>query len=288
MVGKTEIQRIDATHVIADVAIPTMVTMVKKGVREIIKPLRKRHKETHKAISKLIDLSQYDRKSVNHDADGRLDMEKRQGLLVDVVHDAKTVLRQVENIEGDEILTRRVGLLKRILQEHITEDEDGKPKEKNKKDKPSDLLVSPVDPDARYGAKSVSKKFQGYKANVTETVESRFITNITALPGNRHDGTNMVETVTEQKRHGLQPAKLIGDTAYGEALSRKTLQADGTTVVAPLSVRNTRTRTREGGLRPGPHRARNLGPGPVLRHGIGLPPKRQSIERRRPRSRPPA
>ena len=83
LIGKTEIQRIDATHVIADVAIPTMVTMVKKGVREIIKPLRKRHKKAHKAISELIDLSQYDRKSVNHDADGRLDIEKRQRLLVD-------------------------------------------------------------------------------------------------------------------------------------------------------------------------------------------------------------
>lgn len=243
LIGKTEIQRIDATHVIADVAIPTMVTMVKKGVREIIKPLRKRHKEVHRAVSELIDLSHYDRKIVNHDADGRLDIEKRQRLLVDVVHEARTVLRQVESIEGDEILSRRVGLLKRILQEHITEDEDGKPKEKSKKEKPSDLLVSPVDPDARYGAKSASKKFHGYKANVTETVESRFITNITALPGNRQDGSNMVETVTEQQRHGLQPEKLIGDTAYGEALSRKALQADGTTVVAPLSVRNTRTRS---------------------------------------------
>ncbi len=243
LVGKTEVQRIDATHVIADIAIPTMVTMVKKGVREIIKPLRKRHKETHKAISKLVDFSQYDCMTVNHDADGRLDMEKRQQKLVDVVHDAKTVLRQVEGIGGDEILSRRVGLLKRILQEHITEDDNGKPREKNKKDKPSDLLVSPVDPDARYGAKSVSKKFQGYKANVTETVESRFITNITALPGNKPDGSNMVETVTEQKQHGLQPVKLIGDTAYGEGLSRKILQADGTIVVAPLSVRNTRIRS---------------------------------------------
>ncbi|NIP28263.1 MAG: IS1182 family transposase [Phycisphaerae bacterium] len=241
LVGKTEIQRIDATHVIADVAIPTMVTMVKKGVREVIKPLHKRHKETHKAISKLIDLSQYDRKTVNHDADGRLDMEKRQSLLVDVVHDAKTVLRQVENIEGDEILSRRVGLLKRILQEHITE-EDGRPKEKNKKDKPPDLLVSPVDPDARYGAKSVNKKFQGYKANVTETVESRFITNITAMPGNKPDGRTMVQTVVEQEGHGLIPEKVVGDTAYGDGSYRKDLEKHGTKVVAPQRLRNTKTR----------------------------------------------
>ena len=42
---------------------------------------------------------------------------------------------------------------------------------------------------------------------------SRFITNITALPGNRPDGEPTVEAVVEQHVHGLRPATLIGDTA---------------------------------------------------------------------------
>lgn len=243
LIGKTEIQRIDATHVIADVAIPTMVTLVKKGVYEILKPVAKRHQAVHRQIAKAIDLAGYSKQEVNHDAPGRLDIENRQKKLVEVVADARTVLEKVKGIKGDTILNRRVELLKRILQENITEDETGTPKERGYKEKPSDLLVSPVDPDARYGAKSNTKRFTGYKANITETVDSRFITNIKAMRGNRHDGSNMVETVTEQKQHDLQPSKLIGDTAYGEAISRKTLQADGTTVVAPLNVRNTRTRS---------------------------------------------
>jgi transposase len=42
-IDKNEIQRIDATHVIADIAIPTMVTLVKRGIYEILKSLIRRH-----------------------------------------------------------------------------------------------------------------------------------------------------------------------------------------------------------------------------------------------------
>jgi transposase len=242
LIQKDEIQRIDATHVLADVAIPTMVTLVKKGIYEILKPLAKRHKAVHAKLVATIDLEEYSKKKVNHDAPGRLDIDNRKQKLVEVVSDARAVLGQVRNIKGDEILTRRVDMLKRILQENITEDETGIPKERDYKNKPPDIIVSPVDPDARYGAKSNTKRFTGYKANITETVRSRFITNIKPMRGNRHDGSNMVEAVVEQKQHGLQPAKLIGDTAYGDGITRKELQAEGTTVVAPLKEPNARTR----------------------------------------------
>lgn len=242
LIKKDEIQRIDATHVLADVAIPTMVTLVKKGIYEILKPLVKRHKAMHQQIAAAIDLTEYSKEEVNHDAPGRLDIENRKKKLVEVVNDARTVLEQVKGIKGDEILNHRVVLLKRILQENITEDETGTPQERDYKEKPQDILVSPVDPDARYGAKSNTKRFTGYKANITETVGSRFITNIKAMRGNRHDGSNMVEAVVEQKQHDLTPAKLIGDTAYGDGISRKELQKHGTMVVAPLKEKNGRTK----------------------------------------------
>jgi transposase len=242
LIRKDEVQRIDATHVLADVAIPTMVTLVKKGIYEIIKPLVKRHKSVVEKLAATIDLEEYGKKNVNHDAPGRLDIENRKQKLVEVVSDARTLLGEVKNIKGDEILTRRVEMLKRILQENITEDESGATKERDCKEKPQDILVSPVDPDARYDAKSNTKRFTGYKANITETVESRFITNIKPMRGNRHDGSNMVEAVVEQKQHGLQPAKLIGDTAYGDGIARKDLQKEGVTVVAPLKAKNGRSK----------------------------------------------
>lgn len=242
LIEKGEIQRIDATHIIADIAIPTMVTLVKKGIYEVLKPLKKRYRQAFKEVTKGINLGEYSREEINHDASGRLDLEKRKKKLVEVVGAARQVLNQAENINGDPILQRRVETLKRILRENIEEGQDGLPKEKNYKEKPSNLLVSPIDPDARYGAKSDKKRFMGYKANVTESVKGGFITNIKAMPGNRRDGETTVEAVTAQQAYGLIPGKIIGDTAYSDGQYRKDLKKHGTTLVAPLRDRNLRTR----------------------------------------------
>lgn len=242
LIEKDEIQRIDATHVIADIAVPNAVCLVKKGVYEILKPLKKRHKETLQDIEREINVAEYVKEKVNKDIGGLLDMEKKRKMLVEVVDEARKVLRRVENIEGDRILARRVEMLKRILHENIDEDEAGNGKEKDRKDKTGNRLVSPVDPDARHGAKSKTHKFVGYKANVTETVGNRFITNIVAMPGNQQDGKTMVKAVMEQKRNGLVPSTVIGDTAYSDGLYRKKLRLSGTDVVAPLRITNARTR----------------------------------------------
>lgn len=242
LIARDEIQRIDATHVIADIAIPSMVTLVKKGVYEVLKPLAKRHRAALKRLAQAIDLGRYAKERVNQNHPGRPDEAKRERELVQVVREARRVLAETADIAGDPILARRVAMLKRILQENIEDDESGNPKEKDYKAKPKDLLVSPIDPDARYGAKSTTKRFTGYKANITETVGSRFITNIKAMPGNRRDGDTMVEAVTEQQRHALTPAKVIGDTAYSDGAYRQALKETGTEVIAPLRATNPRTR----------------------------------------------
>ena len=243
LIEKGEIQRIDATHVIADIAIPTMVTLVKKGIYEILKSLKRRHEGTFKKVEGEIKLSEYTKEKINLEAPGRMDMEKKKKKLVEVVNDAHVVLKHAKGIKADRNLKKGIELLKRILQENIEEDEEGNPKEKNYKEKPKDILVSPVDPDARYWAKSRTKKFTGYKASITETVSSRFITNIKAMPGNRHDGETAVAAIIEQKSKGLVPPKVIGDAAYGDGIYRKDLKVEGTQVVAPLKEKNDRTKS---------------------------------------------
>ena len=242
LIERNEIQRIDATHVIADIAIPTMVTLVKKGIFEILKPLKGRYKEAYGRIEKEINIEEYSREKINYETAGRPDMEKKKKKLVEVVNEARSVLNHTKNIRADRDIRKKVDMLKRILQENIEKDTDGNHQEIDYKEKPRDIMVSPIDPDARYGAKSDKKRFMGYKANVTETVESRFITNIKAMPGNRHDGKTAVETVTEQIQNGLIPLKVIGDTAYGDGINRKLLKENGTEVVAPLRVVNGRSK----------------------------------------------
>ncbi len=243
LIEKDEIQRIDATHVIADIAIPTMVTLVKKGIYEILKSLKRRHEGTFKKVESEVKLSEYTKEKINLEAPGRMDMEKKKKKLVEVVNDAHVVLKHAKGIKADRNLKKEIELLKRILQENIEDDEEGNPKERNYKEKPKDILVSPVDPDARYGAKSNTKRFTGYKASITETVSSRFITSIKATPGNRHDGETAVAAITEQRSQGLSPPKVIGDTAYGNGTYRKDLKKDGTQVVAPLKEKSGRTKS---------------------------------------------
>lgn len=240
LIQKDEIQRIDATHMIADIAIPTVVALVKKGVREVLKSLKGQNPKVYARVLGKIDAEKYTREKVNQADEGRLDIEKRKQTLVKVVTDARVLLNEVEAAKVGRGLRKRIELLQRILRENVKESDAGKIEERAYKDKPKDLLVSPIDEDARYGCKSDTKRFMGYKANVTESVENRFITNIKVTRGNRPDGESMVGMVVEQKQNGLVPQKLVGDAAYSNGISRKMLNDNGTTVVSPLRQVNTR------------------------------------------------
>jgi len=240
LIKKDEIQRIDTTHVIADIAIPSMIAMVKKGVYEIFKILRKHYVDAYNTIKKSVHISEYRKNKVNQDMPGRVNIEKRKKKLVRIVAEAKIVLRYVEKLEMSEELKGKVDMLKQILLENIKEDKRGRAVELENNEKPPDCMISPVDPDARCGAKSATKRFMGYKANVTETVKSRFITNIMAMPGNAHDGSKTVEMVMEQMEHKIKPVKLIGDAAYSSGERRKELLKYGTQVVAPMKNKTGR------------------------------------------------
>lgn len=179
---KEELQRIDATHIIADVAIPTIVVLIKKGIYNVLKALKRSHPAVWAKCAADINIKDYTKETVNHEVAGRMEMEKRKRRLVAVVAEARKVIENTSAIEDREIV-RRVRVLKRILNDNTQEGPDGTPKERLYKEKRGDMLVSPIDEDARYGAKSATKKFMGFKAQVTESVESRLITNIKAMPG---------------------------------------------------------------------------------------------------------
>jgi transposase len=78
LIEKNEIQRIDATHVIADIAVPTMVQLVKKSIFEILKPLKGRYKEAYERIAGEIDMTEYTRESVMSEGPGKPDPEKKE------------------------------------------------------------------------------------------------------------------------------------------------------------------------------------------------------------------
>ena len=76
---------------IADIALPTMTVLVKKGIRGVLIALPKRHPRVYQKLGKQIALADYGHRRVDHEVDGRLDMEAKQKKLVEVVKDARTV-----------------------------------------------------------------------------------------------------------------------------------------------------------------------------------------------------
>lgn len=238
LIGKNEIQRIDATHVIADVAVPTAIRLIRKSTYEILKMVKNRRKDIWDIIAKEIEIRDYHKSMINKEIPWKPEERSHKKVLIKVVTEAKAVLRHVMGLELGEKFDYRIDMLKLVLNENVKEEENSGPRVLENKEKPKDYMISPIDPDARFGVKSASVKFAGYKANITESVDSRFITNISATRGNVHDGTPMIQLISEQKReYGLSPEKLIGDAAYGSGLNRRLVAEYGTRIVAPVMSR---------------------------------------------------
>ncbi len=243
LISKKEVQRIDATHIIADIALPNMVGMVKKGTFEILKKLKVHRPNLYRKFSARLDSEDYSPSRINDDGPGRFDMEKRAERLVKYVEDARYLLSEVKDLKEDRELIEPIRILKTILRENIEVGENESAKELDPKKKPTNRIISPIDVDARAGAKSKFKKFFGYKASITQEVKNQFITNVDVMPGNKRDGEATVGMIEEQIiKHGLNPEKVIGDTAYGDGSHRKDLDDLGSKLIAPFKEKNPRTK----------------------------------------------
>lgn len=78
-------------------------------------------------------------------------------------------------------------------------------------------VLSFVDPDARWGAKTDTKFFVGYKVHLSLDPDSELISDVETLPGNQNEAVH-VAGVLERERMVLEEgAVIIGDGQYGKA-----------------------------------------------------------------------
>jgi len=259
LIGKNENQSIDATDIVGDIAIPTTIGIVKQVVKNAIVIVKKRVKILMPKIKEEIDVDYYIKQKGKKEY--KMNDEEKQKTLNQVVSDALKVTWIIElALEKCELrltpknkrqLLDALTAIKKILGDYIKEVPNevvdksdshkprkrGKPNKKNRciprKKKGKDRLVSMVDKDVRWGAKSDKKTFAGYKAHDTMT-DSGFITNIEVTPGNVSDDSMAVPVTKHQKeRHGLKPKKMRGDGIYGTVDNRKDFKKMETQLVAP-------------------------------------------------------
>jgi hypothetical protein len=97
-------------------------------------------------------------------------------------------------------------------------------------------ILSVVDPEMRHGRKSASQRFDGYKLHASATADGRILTAVAVSPGGDRDGPHAPALIDAQPARS-RPALLLGDTAYGDQLTRTALEARGVSVLAPVPER---------------------------------------------------
>ncbi len=262
LIGKNENQSIDATHIIGDIAIPTTIGIIKQAVKQALLTIQRRANTLMPKIKEEIDIESYIRYKGKKEY--KMTDEEKHSTLNQVIVDAQKVIWTIElALEIGELtlkpkhekqLKDAVAAIKKILGDYIKDTpyngNDGsegsndfgpikreKPNIKKKyakrKSKGKDRLVSTVDKDVRWGAKSDEKVFAGYKAHSTMT-DNGFVTNIEVTRGNVSD-ESMAERLTkhQKERHGLKPNKMRGDGIYGTIDNRKAFKEMCIQLVAP-------------------------------------------------------
>ena len=215
-------QYTDATHVIANIAIPGTIGLIRQGIKAIMEEIKK------------VDPKLYEEMGGQKTADKKekihtLKPEEKKKKLVEVVEEARAIRGKAGKLESPSV-KQKIEQLNQILNENI-EEENGKIQKK--KEHVEDKLVSLVDKDARHGAKSDSKPFTGYKANIMKS-DDGFVTNIIGTCGNTYDGNILVPLVDEKIENSSKPQKIAGDTHYGSAENRYQMSQRGITIVAPI------------------------------------------------------
>ncbi len=176
-------QYVDATHVIANIAIPGTIGLIRQGIKALMEEIEK---VDPKVYEELGGKKIADKKEKIH----TLKPEEKKKKLVEVVKEAITIKSKAEKLESPSV-NQKIEQLNQILNENI-EEKNGEVQKK--KEHVKDKLVSLVDKDARHGAKSDEKTFTGYKANVMKS-EDGFVTNIITTSGNTYDGDILVPLV---------------------------------------------------------------------------------------------
>jgi transposase len=260
-IGRKEKVMMDATHLAADVAIPTATRLIRDGIELTLEVMEQETKplwvEAVGALGLEAYLKEEDRKEY------LLDPQEKAVRLNATARDAWRLKEWMkEKMRGgaglSERMVKTLRLLEKVLEDYVDEDNGDEPppkrkrgrdrkgsvegkakkrgrkKFKERKKKGAGRIVSFVDEDARWGAKSDNKTFAGYKAHTMEN-ENQMILDVAVTAGNVSDDAPVLDTVERvENTFDITIEKLTGDTKYGTGDIREKMAEKGAAVVAPL------------------------------------------------------
>ncbi|WP_094607478.1 IS1182 family transposase ISBbr1 [Sporomusa silvacetica DSM 10669] len=182
---------IDATHIIADVAIPTWLSLVRQAFDRVILEL----------MPVAAVKAEYYQQQFNQlwsELRGKTRDEKLPFVLNvsrELVNDASPILNTTTSENPC------LAMLEKVISDR---NEDAR-----------DRVISLVDPEARTGHKSDMRTIQGYKDHIIMDENSEIITAVKVTPANAEDGDQLIDLVNQFKEaHGILPNELSADKGY--------------------------------------------------------------------------
>jgi hypothetical protein len=217
---------LDSTPLYDAVATMDTVTMVRSAIRQLLNIVgTELEAELRAVLSRDDDYASGGKPSCDWD-----DAAARQGLVDELAKDAYACLAVLHGRQLGPGVAPVAELLATVVGQDLEAGDDGIFRIARKVAK--DRVISVVDPDARHGHKTASRKFDGYKGHVAVDPDSEVITATVVTPGNAGDASvaaELIDDLLNPENDGSENdgsendassgdevrPKVYGDNAYG-------------------------------------------------------------------------
>jgi len=233
MLDGTVEQIIDSTPMLGAAATQDTVRLVRHGVKKLIDVVMAADEQAGTALD---DGLQFDYQQPGEKPDCRWrEKAERERMLTCVAQDAERALEAIEQADGlldDEAVKAAHDLLRELIGQDFDIDPDGVPR--LHRGTRSGRIISTVDPEMRHGRKSSQQRFDGYKLSAAATHGPEpLILAVHVAPGAETDGPQAKHLIDAQPPE-RRPARILGDTAYGNGPVRAELAERDVQVLAPV------------------------------------------------------
>jgi transposase len=195
---------LDATHTLAGSQKQRPLDVLRDAAKRLFRVVTKRHPKMEKKLPKLPQV-----KSDQENAE--------QILLAYLASLGETIEALLPDHEG--AVTEKLEVAKQIVEDERLLSSKG--------------ILSAIDPDARFGWKSNTKSFFGYKEHIAIT-EEEIITALEVTSGSTDDGKQLPVLLEQTTTNGITVTEIIADKAYSGKDNLAKMKAETITPVVPL------------------------------------------------------
>jgi len=221
---------LDSTPIYDAVSTQDTVTQLRSAIRKLLRVLAGSElaSRVRAALCRDDDYAGPGKPSCDWD-----DREAREALVDALVRDALAALDVVDGEVLDQVGREAAELLAVVAGQDVEQGDDGVFRIARKVAR--DRVISTVDPQARHGHKSRSRRFDGYKAHLSVDPDSELIDEVVVTPANTHDGdSDVIDDLLAGHADDEDKPTVMGDCAYSNPDLVDDLEQDGFEVIAKV------------------------------------------------------